>query len=349
MAIRKRKGFTLVELLVVISIIGMLMALLLPAVQAAREAGRRASCANNLYNLSRAVMNYEQGKKVFPGYANRVVFDKAAYQADPETGFRVTSYVVPLLPQLDRNDLYAAWTDSTYPIESPYLHVTLDFLKCPSDPEDVDKGTPLSYVVNVGDEYKNENSKPTGYSSKMALAAGVFHNQLTLKEKQGLDYISSKDGTTTTLMFSENVQANNWGIGTKDVGDKQVYDSAIKGDTAGLELRRAEAKRWTTFVWWGVESGKTPPNPEANEINADKYAELDTAAEPDNQTALKHARPSAFHSGGVNVAFCDGGTRFIADEVDYKVYIMLCAPNDRGLHIDTRNHLQGAVLDESSY
>ena len=69
----KKQGFTLVELLVVITIIGMLVSMLLPAVQSAREAGRRNTCLNNQKNLTLATQNYESARGAFPGYVNRVV------------------------------------------------------------------------------------------------------------------------------------------------------------------------------------------------------------------------------------------------------------------------------------
>src|ERR1700759_4216094 len=97
-------GFTLVELLVVIAIIGILVALLLPAVQAAREASRRASCTNNLKNLAVGVLNHESAKKVFPlSYDGYGVATKEGANTNLENG---TSWIVSTLPYIEEQAMY---------------------------------------------------------------------------------------------------------------------------------------------------------------------------------------------------------------------------------------------------
>ncbi|MGQ9915305.1 MAG: type II secretion system protein, partial [Thermogutta sp.] len=97
----RRRGFTLVELLVVITIIGMLVSLLLPAVQAAREAGRRAQCLNNQKQLATALLNYESSRREFPGYRFFVDQGKTI----------VGTWIVSLFPYLERTDLERIWKD----------------------------------------------------------------------------------------------------------------------------------------------------------------------------------------------------------------------------------------------
>ena len=98
--IGRRSAFTLVELLVVITIIGMLTALLLPAVQSARESGRRATCNNSQHQLSLAMQNFESSRRLFPGYINNVGNNPYAL-----------SWVVALFPYMDRRDVYDIWAN----------------------------------------------------------------------------------------------------------------------------------------------------------------------------------------------------------------------------------------------
>ena len=102
----RRSAFTLVELLVVIAIIGILIALLLPAVQAAREAARRSQCSNNLRQLGLGLLNYHGSQKALPSsvYSWKACCETAAFPSDPVT--TNTSGWVGVLPFLERQDLY---------------------------------------------------------------------------------------------------------------------------------------------------------------------------------------------------------------------------------------------------
>lgn len=165
---RNRHGFTLVELLVVITIIGMLMALLMPAVQAARESGRRTQCQNNQKNLGLALMGYESTNKAFPAYQ--------VYAQEQGNGWTLGSWVVGVLSQLSRNDLYKKWSD---PSVSPKPAPLLEVLVCPSEPPE-SSGTSawLYYVVNLD----------------------------ICREGKGrsIDYLNNNDGAGSTLLLSEN-------------------------------------------------------------------------------------------------------------------------------------------------
>jgi len=102
---RKSRGFTLVELLVVITIIGMLVSLLLPAIQQAREAGRRTTCLNNMRQVAIGLATLEQAQKGFPGYVRAI---------DKPMNSRIrASWIVSVLPALEANAIYQNWMSPT--------------------------------------------------------------------------------------------------------------------------------------------------------------------------------------------------------------------------------------------
>jgi prepilin-type N-terminal cleavage/methylation domain-containing protein/prepilin-type processing-associated H-X9-DG protein len=160
-----RKAFTLVELLVVIVIIGILMGLLLPAVQMAREAARRASCSNNIKNLSLAALNYETVNKVLPSHMDK-------YGMPPDDN---VSWIIPLLPYIEQTNL---WTEL---LTTPRLEVRIKLTVCPSNPpENTADKTALSYVCNKE----------------------VFITELT---GMSVGAISRHDGAAQTLMLAERI------------------------------------------------------------------------------------------------------------------------------------------------
>ncbi len=353
---QRRTAFTLVELLVVITIIGMLMALLLPAVQSARESGRRATCMNNQQQLGKAMLNYEAAKKRFPGYVNR----RYQFGAAAPYPWFTTSWVVELFPYLERADLDQEWGREGGAVTAKQTPA-LGFLTCPSDPRPNARNAPvLAYAVNSGlpmthpQMYAFQNNGtpqflpglPYLQNDANAIASGVCHNLHTSPNRTvSLDYLSGRDGSTNTVLLSENVQSTQW---------------ANRSDTS-LTPWQAE----TSIVWWwtndssnqtwyfvpaanyvgkiginkgrddtgNIPSGDVPPAgvvpPEAN-VNG--WVNL----QPANITDfLAYARPSSRHPGGVIMTFCDGHSQFVAESIDYGVYQHIMTPHGRAFTLGT--------------
>lgn len=376
---KRKHGFTLVELLVVITIIGMLVSLLLPAIQSAREAGRKNTCANNMRQSALAMANFEQNKRGFPGYAN-------VMGTGVGTGLRV-SWVVPILPYLERNDIYQNyqnWTskgntfptgDTTPAVMAGYV-TPLAVMVCPSNPTSGVNTNALSFVVNTGlavtandnflSAYNYDTSKPNhGQNWAEDINTGVFFNQSQIDyklppKKVTMDFIGTNDGTSYTLMLSENLQATTWATEATD------SSGATYPFQSDFSLRQN-----TGFVWYftgtpgnaypvissvkGVCNYESLPiNGLAKTISGTPILTFDSA-NTSSATGLAFARPSSNHPGGVNAFFCDGHMRFIAEDIQYHVYTQLMTPNQRGVVINPTTTIGTAgsawayTLNEADY
>ena len=147
--IYRGNGFTLVELLVVIAIIGILMGLLLPAVQAAREAGRRMTCANHMKQIGLALQNYANlqtafppGAKLRPSYPNyNQSYDPWSEAASTWSNMQGTSWIVQILPHLELTSLYKQWDFKKSVLGNKQVASTdIEILYCPTRRSGIRKG-----------------------------------------------------------------------------------------------------------------------------------------------------------------------------------------------------------------
>jgi len=170
----RRHGFTLVEMLVVITIIAVLVGLLLPAIQGVREAGRRTVCQNNLYQAAFAAIRHDEQNGFIPGWRNT---------PSGTTGAAVF-WVVPLFPFMERRDIFNAYMSGggTAFVQS---------LVCPSSPPDAQTSPFVSYAGSVG----------TGAAAARGVA--VMVDTTVMASRVTMDDVSANDGTATTMILSE--------------------------------------------------------------------------------------------------------------------------------------------------
>lgn len=281
--LRKPSGFTLVELLVVITIIGMLMALLMPAVSAAREAARRVQCMDNVKQVVTACTNYEGRKGHFPGWRNTL----AKVTSTP------VSWIAVMLADLDRKDLYDNMNNTgTYP---PTQGQLMKVLVCPSDPPDVTTNVgPCAYICN-GLIFRDGTTTTSGAGVVTAAAAAPFN----------LDYLTSNDGAQNTLMISENLSHDPI-ASPPFAGKYHCWYDVTTTTTNGYSAQAAQ-----TFGFGPL----TGTYPAASTSYAAYYASGQNATYNNQPMTTMTANIKSAHSGGAIAGFCDSHVQFLRDDV----------------------------------
>lgn len=339
-----RIGFTLVELLVVIAIIGVLVALLLPAIQSARESARRMSCVNNLKNIGLGCLNYESSRGTLPpGSLNSKVQQQSGL-----------GWPVLILPYLEQStisqeaiDVYTNTKDDAYGVAMDELNKLLPPLYlCPSDPE----------LAQQIEKFGNKDRKAMSYAG----VSGSYFSRTGKcpSTRTGDDYCIA---ASTTNLFGPNnfdgLLIQSWPVSLREVTDGT-------SNTLLIGERTYQIRAWMIGAYWlpptvgsvtvgrGVQSNAPPDGPQpmsANFAFKNLTANLALNHDPydgcyiDHNNALGDRPPvpastpriisvndlpfASHHPGGVNFVRGDGSVSFLQDSINLNVMLALGSRN----------------------
>ena len=316
---RAPRAFTLIEVLVVLAVLGILIALLLPAVQAVREAARRMSCANNLSQIGLALHNYHDTHRVLP-FGCGTDYDGVVSSLGTLADRRYSTHS-QILPQLDQTNIYSGINFSVAPFD-PYVNsgayepaciasgglsatngaaavsVISTFL-CPSD---------IDRLQSMWGHNNYRSCNGSGWQGR--LGNGMFGQNSSVR----FDMVT--DGLSNTAMFSERC---------KGTWDHSIFDPlADIYDIAGIWSENSFGSHCESLS--PQDAAAYPQNVDAGQnwleanFNWTRYNHL----VPPNYVSCKNGftwdgvamAASSRHYGGVNVLFGDGGTHFVSDDID---------------------------------
>ena len=336
-----RFAFTLVELLVVIAIIGILVALLLPAIQAAREAANRTECSNNLKQLSLGLQNYHDTYKCFP------------YGVRPggRNGGWGTSFYVRILPYVEQKSLSDNWPwtekNPTYDRDEGYSNGNVNLrgnpvdvrntpipgFRCPSSPlPEFRAGTNDSYMTSYAGIMGAVNNTGTYVQQRWRRCCGccgcgagphgntgIASGSGMLVHNQCIRMAHCKDGTSTTMILGE---SSDWAFDSNGVR-RHVDPGWPHGFAMGTG---------TTYKFTG-RGGGTVNSARAFNLTAIRYA-VGERNYMLNGVCDNHGSNNPLlsaHPGGAMIALTDGSTRLVSDSTDLATLKHLADRDDGGV------------------
>jgi len=318
---RRSSGFTLVELLVVIAIIGVMVGLLLPAVQAAREAARRMQCSNNNKQIALAMHNYHDTFKTFTyGF-------KAEVAGQSKRRDCWYQRILPFIEQQSYYDFYDK-IETTYPrAQHEYIHstpvevqgVAVDAFMCPSDPAGparggggTNNGFQGNYAVCAG------GGTPT--NPVLATITGPLNLDVLRTDNGGMfgaqlarRFRDCVDGTSNTLMLSEGIIRGSTGATWGELGG--YWGGAVHGAYA-------------------FSTGETPNTTVPDRAYSCKSTTWPKApCENGNAGGLtgRYNFARSYHPGGVSTALCDGSVRFVSSSIARELWRNLGNRDEGGI------------------
>ena len=354
---RSRSGFTLIELLVVIAIIAVLISFLLPAVQAAREAARRAQCTNNLKQLGLAAANFESTYSTFPPS-----YGPYPDLASPPGGGRA-NVLAQLLPFIEAGNTYGAFNfrlnlnaapNSNDPNSTAATQIVGAFV-CPSDPTDTKlyfAGAPNSigysnYFASMGGTASPELGSYGSYQEPNSSLAGIFTceinraalqfmpapNNTTINPEyqrvKGTTIAAITDGTSNTAAFSESLRGHaattasvGGFLGGIPTGDRSnVYILTSLANNVAPTCTYGGSGYYTRIYYRGQQYYRNIPETAFYNHTLTPNSKLYDCGASDFIRA--HIAPRSNHPGGANAAFADGSVHFIKNSINATVWYAL--------------------------
>ncbi len=342
--IRRSQGFTLVELLVVIAIIGVLVALLLPAVQAAREAARRTQCSNNLKQLGLAMHNYHDVHKVLPSPG----FHYRDGIANASSTSAAHSWAVLLLPFIEQAPLHSMYDFSLSGGTRGYRHNPINCdvgvteiagMRCPSDGELKEGFRPTSnfqLTGGRGDAYLARGNYAINGGAGNAFSRtdfrrrnerGPFHfgGSGRPSAPYSANFAEIRDGTSNVVLLAELIAAR------PRSDNRGVWAYANAAYICGGEPS-----------YRGVWPDRILLRPNGNALDdrqMDRPGRCRYVGDPDRQMRCVAGGSRGFvtsrsrHPGGVQVCNVDGSVRFVAETIDLEAWLVMLSASNEGMGV----------------